>query len=321
MQARRKKMKKRVCFMGTPQFAVAILDALVQSDVDVVAVVSQPDKKVGRKQILQATPVKERAIFYHIPVLQPDKIKESLDELKELNLDLIVTCAYGQFIPESILNTPRFGSVNIHASLLPKYRGGAPIHKAIINGETETGITIMRMVKKMDAGDIIFQESCPIYEEDDFGSLHDRLQECGSNMIKKYLNELFNPDLKTIPQDESLVSFSYNITSEEEFVNFNDTVKNVVNKIRGLNPWPVAHSIIDNKKVKLFKAVKSDLSSDKEVGTVLGLYNEGLAIKVKDGVILIKELQVEGKNRMTAQAFYQGMGKQWVNLKFETHES
>lgn len=307
--------------MGTPQFAVAILDALVQSDVDVVAVVSQPDKKVGRKQILQATPVKERAIFYHIPVLQPDKIKESLDELKELNLDLIVTCAYGQFIPESILNTPRFGSVNIHASLLPKYRGGAPIHKAIINGETETGITIMRMVKKMDAGDIIFQESCPIYEEDDFGSLHDRLQECGSNMIKKYLNELFNPDLKTIPQDESLVSFSYNITSEEEFVNFNDTVKNVVNKIRGLNPWPVAHSIIDNKKVKLFKAVKSDLSSDKEVGTVLGLYNEGLAIKVKDGVILIKELQVEGKNRMTAQAFYQGMGKQWVNLKFETHES
>lgn len=314
-------MKKRVCFMGTPQFAVAILDALVQSDVEVVAVVSQPDKKVGRKQILQATPVKERANYYNIPVLQPIKIKESLEELKELNLDLIVTCAYGQFIPESILNTPRYGSVNIHASLLPKYRGGAPIHKAIMNGETETGITIMRMVKKMDAGDIIFQESCPIHEEDDFGSLHDRLQELGSNMIHKYLNQLFDVELKTIPQDESLVSFSYNITSEEEFVNFNDSMKNVVNKIRGLNPWPVAHSIIDNKKVKLFIAVKSDLSSDKEVGSVLGLYNEGLAVKVKDGVILIKELQVEGKNRMTAQAFYQGMGKQWVNLRFETHES
>lgn len=307
--------------MGTPQFAVAILDALVQSDVEVVAVVSQPDKKVGRKQILQATPVKERANYYNIPVLQPIKIKESSEELKELNLDLIVTCAYGQFIPESILNTPRYGSVNIHASLLPKYRGGAPIHKAIMNGETETGITIMRMVKKMDAGDIIFQESCPIHEEDDFGSLHDRLQELGSNMIYKYLNQLFDVELKTIPQDESLVSFSYNITSEEEFVNFNDSMKNVVNKIRGLNPWPVAHSIIDNKKVKLFIAVKSDLSSDKEVGSVLGLYNEGLAVKVKDGVILIKELQVEGKNRMTAQAFYQGMGKQWVNLRFETHES
>ena len=229
-------MKKRVCFMGTPQFAVAILDALVQSDVDVVAVVSQPDKRVGRKQILQATPVKERALSYNIPVLQPIKIKDSLEELKELNLDLIVTCAYGQFIPESILNTPRYGSVNIHASLLPKYRGGAPIHKAIINGETESGITIMRMVKKMDAGDIIFQESCPIYEDDDFGFLHDRLQDLGSSMIKKYLNELFNPDLKTIPQDESFVTFSYNITSEEEFVNFNDSMKNVVNKIRGLNP-------------------------------------------------------------------------------------
>ena len=321
MQARRKKMKKRVCFMGTPQFAVAILDALVQSDIEVVAVVSQPDKKVGRKQILQATPVKERALYYNIPVLQPIKIKESLEELKELNLDLIVTCAYGQFIPESILNTPKYGSVNIHASLLPKYRGGAPIHKAIINGETETGITIMRMVKKMDAGDIIFQESCPIYEEDDFGSLHDRLQEVGSNMIKKYLDKLFDFELKTQIQDESLVSFSYNISSEEEFVNFNDSVKNVVNKIRGLNPWPVAHSIIDNKKVKLFKAVKSDLTSDLDVGTVIGLYQDGLAVKVKDGVILIKELQVEGKNRMTAQAFYQGMGKQWVNLKFETHES
>lgn len=314
-------MKKRVCFMGTPEFAVAILDALVQSDVEVVAVVSQPDKKVGRKQILQATPVKERALSYNILVLQPEKIKDSTNELKELNLDLIVTCAYGQFIPETILNTPKYGSVNIHASLLPKYRGGAPIHKAIINGEDETGITIMRMVKKMDAGDIIFQQTCPIYEEDDFGSLHDRLQDLGSNMIKEYLSQLFTLDLQTIPQDESKVSFSYNISSEEEFVNFNDTMKNVYNKIRGLNPWPVSHSIIEHKKVKLFKAIKSDIISDGEVGTVIGLINEGLAIKVQDGVILIKELQVEGKNRMTAQAFYQGMGKQWVNLKFDTYES
>lgn len=314
-------MKKRVCFMGTPEFAVAILDALVQSDVEVVAVVSQPDKKVGRKQILQATPVKERALSYNILVLQPEKIKDSTNELKELNLDLIVTCAYGQFIPETILNTPKYGSVNIHASLLPKYRGGAPIHKAIINGEDETGITIMRMVKKMDAGDIIFQQTCPIYEEDDFGSLHDRLQDLGSNMIKEYLSQLFTIDLQTIPQDESKVSFSYNISSEEEFVNFNDTMKNVYNKIRGLNPWPVSHSIIEHKKVKLFKAIKSDIISDGEVGTVIGLINEGLAVKVQDGVILIKELQVEGKNRMTAQAFYQGMGKQWVNLKFDTYES
>lgn len=314
-------MKKRVCFMGTPEFAVAILDALVQSDVEVVTVISQPDKKVGRKQIIQATAVKERALYYNIPVLQPDKIKDAIDELKNLNLDLIVTCAYGQFIPESILNTPRYGSVNIHASLLPKYRGGAPIHKAIINGETESGITIMRMVKKMDAGDIIFQKSCPIYEEDDFGALHDRLQVLGSSMIKDYLNDLFNPDLKTIPQEESLVSFAYNISSEEEFVNFNDSMKNVVNKIRGLNPWPVAHSVIENKKVKLFKASKSDFLSDKEAGTVLGLMQEGLAVKVKDGVILIKELQVEGKNRMSAQAFYQGLGKQWLNLKFDTYES
>jgi len=314
-------MKKRVCFMGTPHFAVAILDALVQSDVEVVAVVSQPDKKVGRKQIIQATPVKEKALEYNIKVLQPDKIKEIAEELKQLNLDLIVTCAYGQFIPESILNTPNYGSVNIHASLLPKYRGGAPIHKAIIQGETESGITIMRMIRKMDAGDILFQKSCPIYEDDDFGKLHDRLQDLGSSMIKEFLPNLFNPDLKSYPQDESGVTFSYNISSEEEFVNFNDTMTNVVNKVRGLNPWPVAHSIFDKKKVKLFKVVKSNIMGDREVGTVLGLFDDGLAVQAKDGVILIKELQVEGKNRMTAQAFYQGVGKQWVNLKFDIHES
>lgn len=314
-------MKKRVCFMGTPHFAVAILDALVHSNVEVVAVVSQPDKKVGRKQIIQATPVKEKALSYNIPVLQPDKIKDITSDLASLNLDLIVTCAYGQFIPEIILNTPTYGSVNIHASLLPKYRGGAPIHKAIIQGETESGITIMRMVKKMDAGDILFQRACPIYESDDFGILHDRLQELGTQMIHDYLPELFNPDLQSIPQDESLVSFAYNITSEEEFVNFNDTITHVVNKVRGLNPWPVAHSIIDAKKVKLFKVIKSNIISDCEVGTVIGLIDEELAVKVKDGVVLIKELQVEGKNRMTAQAFYQGLGKQWVNLRFETHES
>lgn len=307
--------------MGTPQFAVAILDALVQSDIEVVAVISQPDKKVGRKQIIQPTPVKEKALEYNILVLQPDKIKNIEEDIAFLNLDLIVTCAYGQFIPEKILNTPRFGSVNIHASLLPKYRGGAPIHKAIIQGDNESGITIMRMVKKMDAGDILFQKSCPIHDEDDFGTLHDRLQALGCSMIQEYLPELFNVELKSIPQDESKVSFAYNISSEEEFVNFNDTMTHVVNKVRGLNPWPVAHSKIDSKKVKLFKVIKTNIDLDSEVGTILGLFENGLAVKVKDGVVLIKELQLEGKNRMTAQAFYQGLGKQWVNLKFETHES
>lgn len=314
-------MKKRVCFMGTPQFAVAILEALVHSDIEVVAVVSQPDKKVGRKQAIQATPVKEKAILYNIPVLQPDKIKNIEADIALLNLDLIVTCAYGQFIPESILNLPSYGSVNIHASLLPKYRGGAPIHKAIIQGENETGITIMRMVKRMDAGDILFQKACPIYAEDDFGTLHNRLQELGTSMIQDYLPELFSSNLKSIAQDESAVTFAYNISSEEEFVNFNDTMTNVVNKVRGLNPWPVAHSIIDSKKVKIFKVVKSKIESNNKVGTMLGFMEGGLAVKVKDGVVLIKELQLEGKNRMTAQAFYQGLGKQWVNLKFETHES
>ena len=204
-------MKKRVCFMGTPQFAVGILDALLTCEIELVAVVTQPDKKVGRKQEVTATPVKIEALKHQIPVFQPEKIGSLGDEIKALDLDLIVTCAYGQFVPERILNAPRYGAINVHASLLPKYRGGAPIHKAIINGETQSGISLMRMVKKMDAGDVLFQETCPIHIDDDVQSLHDRLMALGATMIKTYLPKLFDKEIVSHPQDETMVSFAYNI--------------------------------------------------------------------------------------------------------------
>lgn len=314
-------MKKRVCFMGTPQFAVGILDALLACDIDLVAVVTQADKKVGRRQEIQASAVKIAALKHQIPVFQPEKIGSFGEEIKALDLDLIVTCAYGQFIPERILQTPRFGAINVHASLLPKYRGGAPIHKAIIQGEVESGISLMRMVKKMDAGDVLFQAACPIYIDDDVQSLHDRLMELGSTMIKQHLPKLFDVDLVTYPQDETQVSFAYNVSSNEEFVHFDRPLLNVYNHIRGLHPWPVAHASFESKKVKLYKARMLDHVSDEIPGTVLGLMDDGLAVSAQDGVLLIDELQLEGKKRLSAQAFYQGLGKTWLKRRFDTHEN
>ncbi len=310
-------MKKRVCFMGTPQFAVGILDALLTCEIELVAVVTQPDKKVGRKQEVTASPVKIEALKHQIPVFQPEKIGSLGDEIIALDLDLIVTCAYGQFIPERILNTPRYGAINVHASLLPKYRGGAPIHKAIINGESQSGISLMRMVKKMDAGDILFQEACPIHIDDDVQTLHDRLMDLGSKMIKEHLPKLFDEGIVSHPQDESIVSFAYNITAEEEFVDFNRPLLDVYNQIRGLHPWPVAHAIFDGKKVKLYKVRMLKQTLGDLPGAILGLMDEGLAVSTHDGILLIDELQLEGKKRMRAQAFYQGVGKQWLKRKFD----
>lgn len=310
-------MKKRVIFMGTPTFAVEILSTLSTLECELIAVVSQPDRKVGRKQVITQTPVKAKALSLDIPVYQPEKIGELYDTLVELRPDLIVTCAYGQFIPTKILEIPTFGCVNVHASLLPKYRGGAPIHTAILNGEKESGVTLMRMVKKMDAGAILFQASCPIDENDDTGILHDRLAKLGSKLLESHWNELFDPNLKEIPQDESLVTYAYNITPEQEFVSMNRSTQSVHDHIRALHPWPLAYGIIDGKKVKLLKAYKSSHPSDALPGTVLGLIEDKLALKTLDGMILIEELQLEGKTRMHAKTFYLGIGKSWLNRRFE----
>lgn len=310
-------MKKRVIFMGTPAFAVEILSTLSTLDCDLIAVVSQPDRKVGRKQVITQTPVKAKALTLDIPVYQPEKIGELTETLIDLRPDLIVTCAYGQFIPTRILEIPTYGCVNVHASLLPKYRGGAPIHTAILNGEKESGVTLMRMVKKMDAGAILFQASCPIYENDDMGRLHDRLAKLGSELLNSHWSDLFAPGLEEIPQDESLVTFAYNITPEQEFVSMNRPTQVIHDHIRALHPWPLAYGRIDGKTVKLLKATKSYIHSDALPGTVLGLIEAKLAIKTLDGMILVEELQLEGKTRLDAKTFYLGIGKTWLNRRFE----
>lgn len=309
-------MKNRVLFMGTPEFAVSILQCLLDQDIEVVGVVSQPDKPVGRKQILTPTPVKTLALAHQVPVYQPNKIKELAPIIEALKLDLIVTCAYGQFIPSMILEAPKYGSVNVHASLLPKYRGGAPIHKAIINGDTETGVTLMRMVKAMDAGAMIASVKVAITEDDDVGSLHDKLKVAGAALLKENLNHLLSTNVTEIPQDESQVTFAFNITPEEEFVSFKRDVRVVYNHIRGLSPWPIGHGLINGKKLKLIKAFKIVEAHDHPLGEFVA-FEKGLKIACEGGYVVITQCQYEGKERMDAAAFYNGLGKTLIHGIFE----
>jgi len=309
-------MKNRVLFMGTPEFAVSILQCLLDQDIEVVGVVSQPDKPVGRKQVLTPTPVKTLALAHQIPIYQPNKIKELAPIIEELKLDLIVTCAYGQFIPSIILEAPKYGSVNVHASLLPKYRGGAPIHKAIINGETETGVTLMRMVKAMDAGAMIASVKVAITEDDDVGSLHDKLKVAGATLLQENLNDLLTSNVTEIPQDESQVTFAFNITPEEEFVSFKRDVRVVYNHIRGLSPWPIGHGLINGKKLKLIKAFKIVEVHDHPLGEFVA-FEKGLKIACEGGYVVITQCQYEGKERMDAAAFYNGLGKTLIHGIFE----
>ncbi|MEG1463172.1 MAG: methionyl-tRNA formyltransferase, partial [Anaerorhabdus sp.] len=212
--------KPRIIFMGTPQFSCGILETLVEMGENVVAVVTQPDKKVGRKQEIQETPIKIKAKEYGIPVLQPIKIKESIEDVLAFKPDLIVTAAYGQLIPDAILEAPKYRCINVHASLLPKYRGGAPIHMAIINGEKETGITIMYMEKKMDSGDILTQRALPIEIEDTTSDLFEKLELVGKELLKETLPKLLNGEITPISQNEDDVTFAWNISKEQEFISF-----------------------------------------------------------------------------------------------------
>lgn len=310
-------MKKRVIFMGTPHFSVSLLTALSTLDCQVVTVVSQPDRKVGRKQILTETPIKAKALELGYPVLQPEKIGDAYEAIASLKPDLIVTCAYGQFIPQKILDLPTCGCVNVHASLLPRYRGGAPIHMAVVNGDAKSGITLMRMVKKMDAGDILFQTEVAIDDTDTMGSLHDKLAIAGSDLLKRHFEDLFDPHLVSIPQDENFVTFSPNIPPELEFVSFNRPSRIVANHIKGLSPWPLAYGILLDKKIKFFFAQAMEYEGTEVPGTVLGLIDRQLTIKTLDGCVLIPDLQVEGKSRMTAKEAWQGLGPQWSHQIFK----
>jgi len=308
---------RKIIFMGTPDFALSILTCLTQMDAQIVAVITQADKAVGRKQTITFSPVKAFALVHHLPILQPIKIKDIKADIEALAPDLIITCAYGQFIPDGILNIPKYGCVNLHASLLPKYRGGAPIHKAIIDGQKETGITLMKMIKQMDAGDIIAQSSISIDPDDTLGSLHDKLKSVAADLLTAKFDLLFQDNVPSTKQDEALVTYAYNIQPEEEFISFQRDAHIVYNHIRGLSPWPIGYGIIDGKKLKISQAALLIEAHKYPLGTLIGLYDHALKVAAIGGFILIRECQSEGKGKMKASEFFNGMGKNLLNHRFD----
>lgn len=305
----------KVVFMGTPEFSLKILESLTQNT-NVLGVVCQPDKIVGRKKELQSPPIKELAIKNNLKIFQPINIKEDYQDILELDPDMIITCAYGQIIPKEVLDYPKYGCINVHASLLPKLRGGAPIHHAIIDGYKETGITIMYMDQKMDSGDIISQEKITILETDTYKSLHDKLSILGSNLLLKTIPNILNGNIEIIKQNDREVTFGYNIRREEELLDFNKNLDSVYNQIRGLNPNPGAYFLLNGKTVKVYESEKvyDDTYKAKVNGEIVKLDKKGIYIKVQDGLIKITDIMMEGKKRMPVSSFLNGNKEELVGL-------
>ena len=298
----------KIVFMGTPDFAVNVLQGLIDN-YEVVGVVSQPDKKVGRKQILTNTPVKELALKYNIPVFQPVKIREDYEDILALNPDIIVTCAYGQIIPKAILDYPRLGCINVHASLLPKLRGGAPIHKAIIDDYGVTGITIMYMDVKMDDGDIISQRETEILDSDNLESLHDRLSVIGTELLLDTLPSIIDGTNDRIKQNEEEVTYAYNIKREEEHIDFNKTSREVFNLIRGLCPVPSSNAILDDQEMKVLESKIGNGNYTGTCGEIVDITKEGIVVKTIDGVIILTKIKPFGKKMMDSSSYVNGIGK------------
>lgn len=303
-------MKKiKVVFMGTPDFAVPILEGLIEN-YEVVLVVSQPDKRVGRHQELVNTPIKEVALKYNIPVFQPEKIKEDYSEILNFNPDIIVTCAYGQIIPKELLDAPRFGCINVHASLLPKLRGGAPIHKAIIEGHDKTGITIMYMDVKMDSGDIISQRETVIEDKDNLESLHDRLSIMGKELLLDTMPSIISGTNNRMKQDLGEVTFGFNILRSEEHIDFSKTSREVFNLIRGLSPVPGANAIFDDREMKIYESIISDKKVGGKCGEITNIYKNGIGVCTGDGEIILTSIKPFGKKRMDAASYLNGVDKE-----------
>ncbi len=297
--------------MGTPDFSVPILRMLDEEKYTILAVVTQPDRPVGRKKVLTPTPVKREAIRLGIPVIQPEKLKNSqeLTDILALNPDLIVTAAFGQLLPKELLEAPKLGCLNVHASLLPAYRGGAPIHQAIIDGQQETGVTIMYMAQKLDAGDIISQKSIPIESSDSTGILFEKLSIVGRDLLKDTLPSILNESNKRIVQDEELVTFARNITREQERINWHKPAKEIYNQVRGLNPWPVAYTLLNDIPIKIWWGQPSERSYSQPIGTVVAIEVDRVIVQTGDDTTFeITELQPAGKKKMSAEEFIRGTG-------------
>ncbi|WP_154836660.1 methionyl-tRNA formyltransferase [Staphylococcus sp. Marseille-Q1834] len=303
----------KIIFMGTPDFSTKVLEMLI-AEHEVIAVVTQPDRPVGRKRVLTPPPVKKVAQAHDIPVYQPEKLKDSEELTTLLNLepDLIVTAAFGQLLPESLLNAPKKGAINVHASLLPKYRGGAPIHQAIIDGEKQTGITIMYMVKKLDAGNIISQKTIDIEEDDNVGTMHDKLSFLGADLLKETLPSIIEGTNDSIPQDDAKASFASNISREDERIDWTKSAQDIHNHIRGLSPWPVAYTKMDDTNLKLFAAHIIE-GKKGEPGQIIETTKKAIIVGTgSDDAIALTDIQLAGKKRMLVSNYLSGVQESLV---------
>lgn len=300
----------RVIFMGTPEFSVPTLQTLIDSAHEVIGVVTQPDKPKGRGNKVFYTPVKGKALEYEIPVYQPLRVREPefINMLKELSPDVIVVIAFGQILPKSLLDIPKYGCINIHASLLPKYRGAGPIQWAVINGEEKTGLTTMFMDVGLDTGDMLLKTEVILNKDETGGSLHDRLSRMGGPIILETLEQLESGDIIRIPQDNEKATYAPMLDKNLGFIDWNKSATEIERLIRGLNPWPSAYTYYHNKVLKIWKA---ECLTNNEVhiqpGTVCQIIkNQGFVVKCKENSLLVKELQLQGKNKMDAASFLRG---------------
>ena len=309
----------KIAYMGTPEFSTVVLRGLLEEGYNVVCIVSQPDKEVGRKRILEPTPVKKVGLEYNIPVYQPEKLRLDNQFLFDIKPDMIITCAYGQIVPTSILELPKYGCMNVHGSLLPKLRGGAPIQRCIMNGDKETGITLMEMIDKMDAGQMYYKKSIEIGENENYKSLHDRLAVLGRDMLLEYLPKYLGGDNKGVAQNEDEVTYGYNIKREDEVIDFTKSATDVHNLIRALDPQTGAHCTYDNQEVKIWRShvVENIYKEDVQPGEIINASKQGLIVACGNGCIAIDELQLQGKKRMGYKDFLNGCKEDLVGRMFK----
>lgn len=309
---------KNIVFMGTPDFSVPVLKMLIENT-NVLLVVTQPDKIVGKDKTVSFNPVKKLALEENIPVFQPMRIRKDFEKLKNLDIDLIVTCAYGQIIPKEVLDMPKYGCINVHASILPKYRGSAPIQWCLFNNDDVTGVTIMYMDGGMDTGDIIKIKEIPILDSDNVGTLHDKLSKLGCDLLLEVLPTIFNKTNDRIKQGNNY-TMAPMIKREDERLDFNEEGKKIIGKIKGLNPWPLANIIINNQEIKVLEAEFVQKKVD-NTGIIKEIDKKNLGITCKDGIIYLKKIKPSGKKIMEINSFLNGIDKEkYLNMEVNNEE-
>lgn len=298
----------KILFMGTPDFSVSTLEALIQAGHEIVGVVTQPDKPKGRGKAMMAPPVKQKALEHGIKVFQPIKVREQqvIDELAQLKPDIGVVIAFGQILPQNLLDMPKLGCVNVHASLLPKYRGAAPIQRVILDGETETGVTIMQMDAGLDTGDMISFVTIEIKDDETGGSLHDKLAVAGANLLIETLKDIENGTAKRVKQDDSLSNYAAKLTKELGEISFEKSAVEIDRLIRGLNPWPSAYTQYEGKTLKIWKASVNKENKGGKPGEIIQVTKKSIDVQTGNGILELLEVQLEGKKRMDVGSFLRG---------------